>query len=77
MEAMGMPDTPASPNRSNHAQDVTVPLRCPLCQGKISITYETGHGSDIRARFSCPHCRQRVQIDLPGLLVPPVQIRRE
>ena len=72
-----MTTPPTSPNKTDNGHDVTVPLRCPLCQGKIWITYETGHGSDIQARYSCPHCRQRVQIELPGLLVPPVQIRRE
>jgi DNA-directed RNA polymerase subunit RPC12/RpoP len=68
-----------SPDRNAH--DVTLPLDCINCGGKIFVTYEPAMGPhrapNILARYTCPHCRKQAQIELPGLLVPPVQIRRD
>ncbi len=66
--------TPHPPNR-----DVILPLQCPLCSGKVLVTYEAAKHTlgvqKIRNHYTCPHCRKQTEIEVPGLLVPPVQVR--
>ncbi len=68
-------------SRDGSGRDVTLPVHCPACNGKLSVTFEANVGPhrapNVRAMYTCPHCRKKVDIMLPGLLVPPVQIRYE
>lgn len=64
-------------SKSISTEDVMLPVSCSRCDGKVLVTYQPAAGSDIWNCYHCPHCHERVRIPLPGLIVPPVQIRRD
>ncbi len=60
--------------------DVILPLHCAECHGKVRVTYHPlSDVPDVARRvgniYHCPHCHQQVSLPLPGLLIPPVQVR--
>lgn len=55
--------------------DVILPMCCELCTGKVHVRYAPSKGRATANVYHCPHCHQTVRLELPGLIVPPVQIR--
>ena len=59
--------------------DISLPLDCPNCHGKIQVTYRNlrtpgGSADTLRNSCVCPHCTERVELILPGLVIPPIKI---
>jgi uncharacterized protein with PIN domain len=53
------------------AEPVTLPLRCAMCHGQVSVTYEPKPGQD-KDFYVCPHCGKTIWVAVPGSILPPV-----